>query len=869
LLAGHKAVNLGHQPADIGYHTRPIAAAGRLYTDRIIDVSSGQPGWVVHKFGGTSVADAECFRRVAALLHARQEPRQAVVVSAMGGMTNDLLALLDAAIASADSIATGTEAIRQRYTDTAADLLGDEKQRQALLEKFEQGLSDVTDILNSVALLRSATQRSQDIVAGYGEIWSTRLLAAFLEQEQASDPLQRSVAWQDAREILLVEHSELGPGVLWDRSAELLASQFPQDDKLIVIITGFIATDPEGLQTTLGRNGSDFSASIMGSLLGADSITIWTDVAGVMSADPNRVPEAAVIHELTYNEAMELAYFGAKIIHPQTMSPAVEQAIPIYIKSTFEPDAAGSKVSSVADAGQAIKGITTVENVALINLEGTGMIGVPGTADRLFGALREASISVILISQASSEHSICFCVPGEMAAQTDEVVRSAFAAELEQNQIQQIDIRQHCSIIAVVGDGMAGTPGIASRFLGTLGNAGINVRAIAQGSSERNISAVIDSEVATRALRAAHAGFYLSTETLSVGLVGPGNVGATLLKQMSLQVKHLHDDFNLDYRVRGIATSRRMVLADRAIDLSDWQAQLEKHGEELDWDRFNTHINAEHLPHAAIVDCTASSEVSARYTDWFSQGMHVVTANKKAQSGPLAYYDQLRSSRRDNQTHFLYETSVGAGLPVIHTLRDLVETGDEILAIEGIFSGTLAYLFNVFDGSTAFSAIVREARDNGYTEPDPRDDLSGMDVARKLIILARELGLRLELDDIEIESLVPAELESLSIDEFLAALADHDNDMLKRFEAARDAGQVLRYVGSLDKHGHATVRLVALAQEHSFAHINLTDNIVRFVSGRYSDNPLVVQGPGAGPAVTAAGVFADLLRLARYLGAPG
>jgi len=497
------------------------------------------------------------------------------------------------------------------------------------------------------------------------------------------------------------------------------------------------------------------------------------------------------------------------------------------------------------------------------------MIGVPGTADRLFGALRTSNISVILISQASSEHSICFAVPGNLANQVEEVVRNAFAAEMEQNQIQNVEIRRGCSIIAVVGDGMAGSPGIASRFFGTLGNAGINIRAIAQGSSERNISAVIDSEVATRALRAAHAGFYLSTETVSLGLVGPGNVGATLLAQMATQVANLKEDFNLDFRVRGIATSSKMLLAERRIDLSNWQQAIEKNGEKLDWDRFNAHVNSEHLPHAAIVDCTASEEVSGRYADWFAQGMHVITANKKAQSGPLAYYDELRSSRRKSNTHFLYETSVGAGLPIIQTLRDLIETGDQIVAIEGIFSGTLAYLFNVFDGTVPFSAIVREARDSGYTEPDPRDDLSGMDVARKLIILAREMGLRLELEDIEIDSLVPSELASLSIDDFLAALSEHDNAMLQRFTAARDAGQVLRYVGSLDRDGKATVRLESLPGEHSFAHINLTDNIVRFVSGRYSDNPLVVQGPGAGPAVTAAGVFADLLRLARYLGAPG
>lgn len=831
--------------------------------------NTAKDSWVVHKFGGTSVADAACFRRVAALLHAAPGPRQAVVVSAMGGMTNALLALIAAAEQSDSELGAGIDAIRSRYSATAAELLTAEAERAALLEQFERELLEAADILNAVALVGSATQRSSDVIAGYGEIWSTRLLAAFLEASRSADPQQRNVHWLDARELLIVEHGELGPGVLWERSQTLVDERFPRDPAAIAIITGFIATDPEGLQTTLGRNGSDFSASIMGALLDAASITIWTDVSGVMSADPNRVPEAAEIAELTYSEAMELAYFGAKVIHPQTMSPAVARGIPIFIKNTFRPDDAGSKISATAAQGPAIKGITTVENVALVNIEGTGMIGVPGTADRLFGALRNEGISVILISQASSEHSICFAVPGAMQNRVADVVRRAFASELEQNQIQSVDVRTGCSILAVVGDGMAGTPGIASRFFGTLGNAGINIRAIAQGSSERNISAVIDSEVATRALRAAHAGFYLSTETVSLGIIGPGNVGGTLLDQMAEQVAHLRKTFNLDFRVRGIATSSRMVLAERSIDLGSWRETLAAASEPLDWTRFEAHVHAEHLPHAALVDTTASAAISDRYGAWLERGIHVITANKKAQSGPLDYYTSLRSSRRAGGTHFLYETSVGAGLPVIQTLRDLSETGDEIYSIEGIFSGTLAYLFNVFDGSKAFSAIVSEARDSGYTEPDPRDDLSGMDVARKLIILARELGLKLELSDIEIESLVPETLTHGSVEEFLAALPEYDGAMLERLEQSRSAGQVLRYVGSLDKSGTAAVRLQSLPAEHAFAHINLTDNIVRFVSARYSDNPLVVQGPGAGPAVTAAGVFADLLRLARYLGAPG
>lgn len=824
--------------------------------------------WKVHKFGGTSLADAGCFRQVAEVLRGEPGSRQAVVVSAMGGMTDALLELVNASEQSAEAVQPGLAAIADRYRETVQALLDDGPAPVTVMEAFESELSDAADILQAISLVHSAADRSRDLVAGFGELWSTRLLAAYLEQDRVADPGKREVRWVDARELIVVEPGELGPAVVWEQSRKNCARLFPAGTGEIVIVTGFIATDSAGLQTTLGRNGSDFSASILGALLNASSITIWSDVGGIMSADPGRVPEAAVIAQLSYSEAMELAYFGARVIHPQTMAPAVDRGIPIYIRNTFDPGATGSRVSGSADPAEGIKGITTVDQVALVNLEGTGLIGVPGTADRLFGALRAANISVILISQASSEHSICFAIPASMAKQAEQVVRRAFAAELEQNQVQAIDVQEHCSIIAVVGDGMAGLTGVAARFFGALGNAGINVRAIAQGSSERNISAVIARDDATRALRAAHAGFYLSTETVSVGLVGPGNVGATLLDQMAVQAAHLHQNFNLDFRVRGIATSSRMYLAERMIELGNWRETLNSDSEPLDWNRFVAHVNADHLPHAVMVDCTASDEVAARYVDWFAQGIHVVTPNKKAQSGTLEYYDQIQAARREHNVHFLYEPSVGAALPIVQTLRDLTETGDEVVSIEGILSGTLAYLFNVFDGTRSFSAIVREAHENGYTEPDPRDDLSGIDVARKLIILSRELGLRIELQDIEIENLVPAGLGDVSVDEFLDALAEQDASMLDRWKKSNKAGEVQRYVGRLDKSGAATVRLESLPADHAFAHINLTDNIVRFVSERYSDNPLVVQGPGAGPAVTAAGVFADLLRLARYLGAP-
>lgn len=831
--------------------------------------STNPSGWHVHKFGGTSMGDADCFRRVADILLEEPVARQAVVVSAMSKTTDALLGLVAAAEQSAPDIPARIDAIAARYRSTAHALLKQKRGADEILGTFAADLEDLRDVLRAISLVRQAGDRSRDLIAGYGELWSSRLLAAYLRERAAAFAGARQVHWIDARQLIVIERGEMGPAVQWDESRANAGRLFTPDTFGIAVITGFIASERNGLHTTLGRNGSDFSASIVGALLDAEKITIWTDVDGVMSADPNRVPEAAIINALSYSEAMELAYFGAKVIHPQTMSPAVQRGIPIWIRNTFNPAATGSLIGPESGPSQPIKGITAVDDVALLNIEGAGMIGVPGTADRLFGALREADISVILISQASSEHSICIGVPSAMAARAERVVHRAFAVELKQGLVQSVTVKNPCSVIAVVGDGMAGMPGIAGRFLGTLGNAGINVKAIAQGSSERNISAVIARQDSTRALRAVHSGFYLSAETISIGIVGPGNVGQVLLRQMAAELSRLKSQFNLDLRVRAIASSTRMLLSDRAIDLRTWQEDFGKLSVPLDWAEFTNHVHAEHLPHAVVVDCSASAEVANRYVEWLGGGVHVVTPNKKAPSGPLDFYDQLLEVRRRNNTRFLYETTVGAALPIVGTLRDLRETGDEIRNIEGIFSGTLAYLFNVFDGTKPFSTIVREAREAGYTEPDPRDDLSGMDVARKIIILSREMGMRLEISDVLVESLVPAGLEKGGSEEFLRALPAHDEAMAQRWARATSAKEVLRYVGRLDpRAGTATVRLESLPLRHPFANINLTDNIVRYASARYSENPLVVQGPGAGPAVTAAGVFADILRLATYLGAP-
>lgn len=817
--------------------------------------------WKIHKFGGSSLADAECFRRVADILKNQPKRPLGVVVSAMRGTTDALLALVEGAQRGSTDHDQVLEPLRERYKKAAEELLSPDN-LPPVLEAWEKDAGDLGDLLRAIALVRSADPRSRDVAAGFGELWSARLLAAFLDQDMPGD----RVDWLDARRALTVHQTELGPSVLWDTSLRRTAEALGDSPPDVMVITGFIAEDEQGLQTTLGRNGSDYSAAIFGVLLDADELTIWTDVDGVMSGDPNRVPEAKVIDTLSYNEAMELAYFGAKVIHPQTMGPAVANNIPILIRNTFAPEHPGTRVVAKAGGEDNIKGITAIDGVALVNVEGAGMIGVPGTADRIFGALREADVSVILISQASSEHSICFAVPELLAGTAREVISDAFAEELESGQIHRVDVTPACSILAVVGDGMSGTPGVAGRFLSTLGRAGINVSAIAQGSSERNISAVVRQEDATRALRAVHSGFYLSAKTISIGIIGPGMVGSTLLAQIAEQASRLREQFNLDLRIRAIATSSKMLLADRRIDLTDWQAALADSGEETDLDRLADHIHTDHLPHSVLIDCTASEKVAARYAEWLRRGIHVVTPNKKAFSAGYDYYRELQEAAREGSSHYFYETTVGAALPVIQALRDLRETGDRIDTVEGIFSGTLAYLFNTYDGSRPFSEIVAEARASGYTEPDPRDDLSGMDVARKVIILAREMGDALDVSELEIRSLVPEALQSGSVEDFLRELPKYDEDMQRLLEEAREQGKVLRYVGRLERGGRASVDLVQLDRDHPFANINLTDNVVQFVSERYSANPLVIQGPGAGPAVTAAGIFADLLRLTAYVG---
>lgn len=818
--------------------------------------------WSIHKFGGSSLSDAECFQRVADIIAQHPDTTLGIIVSAMGGMTDKLLRLSALAERDDKGFVAELHQIGERYALAVRKLVsGDDL--VGLLDQWSQDAAEIEAILKDVARLKSAPQRTRDVVAGYGEIWSARLLAALLKK-MLGEP--RGGRWFDARKLITVREGELGPTVLWDRSQSNWQRMIDKNFSGVAVFTGFIAADEEGLQTTLGRNGSDYSAAIVAALSGASCLTIWTDVDGVMSADPNKVPEAQVIDSMSYNEAMELAYFGASVLHPQTLGPVIANAIPVVIRNSFNPEHPGTRITAAAPGSGQIKGITAISDIALVNLEGAGMIGVPGTADRLFSALKQASVSVTLISQASSEHSICIAVPSELAERAKKVITDAFVDELANGQIQRVEVTADQSIVAVVGDDMAGMPGLAARFFGNLGRARINVRAIAQGSSERNISAVVDANDTIRALRAAHSGFYLSSKTISVGLIGPGTVGGTLLDQIHQQTARLLRKFNLDLRVRAIARSKTMHLAERHIDLADWRATSAAAAGELDFEAFEQHVHPDHIPHSVIIDCTASDAVADRYAGWLERGIHIVTPNKKAFSGPMERYQSIQRAAKAGGSHCFYETTVGAALPIIKTLRDLIDTGDEIQVIRGILSGTLAYLFNVYDGTKPFSGIVLEAKQRGFTEPDPRDDLSGTDVARKLTILARELGQKIELGDFPVQNLIPESLRDVPLDEFLGKLADHDDEFASLFNDARSANTKLRYIGTLDAAGSAIVQLEQVPLDNPFSNIDLTDNLVQFVSSRYSANPLVIQGPGAGPAVTAGGVFGDLLKLSNYLG---
>jgi len=810
---------------------------------------------VAHKFGGSSLADSARIRHVAGLLRARDEDVQVAVVSALQGVTDALIALTDTASKRGEWQPLW-ERLRDRHLVVAGELLMDAAPLRGWLS---QQFAQLGEMLHAISVLGGAGREIADAISGLGEVWSAHLMHAHLRARGSDYGLL------DARDVLVVRHEELGVAVDWEQTQALLALWRAGNAQNRLIVTGYVARDANARATVLGRNGSDYSGAIFAALWKAAELHIWTDVDGVLSADPRVEPEAVTLAAMSYEEACELAYFGAKVIHPQTMAPAIARGLPIHIRNTFNAAHPGTRIDAHGDAAGPVKGLTLAHDLALVNVEGTGMIGVPGTAERVFAALRAARVSVVMISQGSSEHSICCVVRAHQAQDAQAALEGAFARELGAGQINGVTLTGDIAVLAAVGDRMAGTPGVAARLFDALARSHVNIRAIAQGASERNISVAIGRADATVALRAAHAAFWLSRQTLSIGLIGPGKVGSALLDQISAAAPRLRREIGLDLRLRAILSTKYLLADERDLG-SNWRDR-DADFTANDIEGFMRHLIAAHLPHTVILDCSGSDAVAEHYPAWLASGIHVITPNKQAGAGPIERYRAIREAAASGGARFRYEATVGAGLPVISTLRDLLDTGDELLGVEGIFSGTLAWLFNKYDGSVPFSALVRQARELGYTEPDPRDDLSGVDVARKLVILAREAGRDLSLAAVSVENLVPESLRAHSAEEFMAKLDQLDAPIAARYAQASARAHVLRYVARLDRDGKASVGLVELPRAHAFANLRLTDNVVLFSTRRYSENPLVVQGPGAGPEVTAAGVFADLLRVAASLGA--
>ena len=805
----------------------------------------------VHKFGGSSVADADGFRRVAAIV-TDLPATSCIVVSAVAGVTNRLVAIA-AAAASRQDWQGDLDDLRYQHRHLAQELLGSKS--GDLHEFIDDRFAALARHLGALSVLGVATELATAPVHGAGELLSSRILHALL-QKQGQD-----AAWLDARKIVVLETGDAGKTVNWD------ASRIGLDGwrhwAKILVAPGFVASDDTGRMVTLGRNGSDYSAAILARLLDAESLSLWGDTDGVQSADPSLVPDAVQIAQLSYDEAFELAYYGARVIHPQTLAPLLANKIPLHIRNVNAPERAGTHVGPDLAAAP-VKGLTAMQNLGLVTLEGSGMVGVTGIDERVFAALRQASVSVVMVSQGSSEHSICCVVQRSDCEPARRALLRAFAWELETGDVNAISVDTDIAVLAAVGDGMVGTPGTAARLLSALAHAGINVRAIAQGASERNISLAVAGGDVQRALRAAHAGFWLSAHTLSIGLIGAGRVGGELLEQLKAARQRLRREAGVDLRIRAVAGSRRMWLG----EAEDAPAALDDSiGEALDLERLVDHVQADHLPHAVLIDCTAADEISAHYPAWLKRGIHIATPNKHAGAGDIGRWKDINQARQ-NGSLWRYEGTVGAGLPVIQTLRDLLDTGDELVSIEAVLSGSMAWLCNSHDGRRPFSELVAEARRQGYTEPDPREDLSGMDVARKLVILAREAGQPLTLQDVQVESLVQPELAAAPLNRLDQALPLLDKPMQQWLDKARQQGGVLRHVARLDKEGRASVGLAILPADHAFAHLRFTDNCVQFSTRRYCNNPLVVQGPGAGPEVTAAGVFADVLRIAGQLGAP-
>ena len=809
----------------------------------------------VIKFGGTSVATSKSLKNVFSIIE-NQKENTIVVVSALGGITD----LLHDFIGSKGNRSVDyLKEIEERHLEIIHGLSKVENQ-SSLLSFLKQQLNELETILEAVSTIDEITKKTISKVLSFGEILSSKIIFELLNQRG------NDISYLDSREIIFTKYHNNNEIIDEEKTGISISNNIELIDSKLIIMPGFIATDSNNEISNLGRGGSDYTASVMANYTNSEALEIWTDVSGVFSANPKIVKNSKAIESLSYKEAMELSFFGAKVIYFPTLQPLIEKSIPAYIKNTFDKDAIGTCISNKGENNEesTIKGISHIEKISLINFEGSGMVGVPGFSKRFFGALSERGINVIMITQASSEFSICVAVKESDANNAKISIDKEFEYEISQRKINECQIENSLSNIAIVGDKMKSKKGVSGKLFSTLGNNNINIRAIAQGASERNISIIIDEKDNTKALNSLHEAFFENNcKNLHLFITGVGNVGSNLIRQISDQKKSLEESLGLKMKVMALSNSKKMLLSDTEIDLTDWKSKLDSSNIKSDNDKFLDFSIKQNLRNSLFIDNTANSDITVNYNKYLKNGIGIVTCNKIACSSELEKYLDLKSLSRTHNAPFLYETNVGAALPIINTLNNLINSGDQITKIEAVLSGTLNYIFNTFNKENSFYEVVKKAVDLGYTEPDPKIDLCGIDVSRKILILARESGKKIEFSDVQNISFLPDEsINTESKEEFLESIKNNNDHFNKMLDKALKNKSRLKYVASLID-GKASVSLKEINEDHPFYNLQGSDNITVFHTDRYKESPLVVKGAGAGGEFTASGVFADIIKASK------
>ena len=813
----------------------------------------------VLKFGGSSVANAENINKVIEIIKCNNNSK-VVVVSALGGITDLLLNCVTLAEAGEENYKTLLRKIEERHMEAVKQLIPIQQQ-SSTLSLVKKACNEMEDICNGIFLLSECSARTKDKIVSYGELLSSQIIAAALNAQQIK------CNWVDARKLIKTNDNFGIAAVNYEETNTNIKLFFTANEADLFIIPGFIASSENNITTTLGRGGSDYTAAIIAAALNASLFEIWTDVSGMMTADPRIVANVKLIPEISYQEAMELSHFGAKVIYPPTIQPVMSKSIPVWIKNTFAPEDAGTIIKNeVVKNHSPIRGISSINNLVLISLEGSGMVGIPGFSKRLFEALANAVINVILITQASSEHSICVGIEDAFCDKAKAAVDKAFEHEINIGQVQPLLLEKHLSIIAIVGDKMKNHTGISGKMFGALGRNGINIRAIAQGSSERNISTVINTVDVKKAINILHEAFFETAyKQVNIFIAGLGNVGQKLLQQLKLQEQFLQHQYRIQLKIVGIANSKKMLFKEEGIDVALYSTELQN-SLAMNIEEFSLLIQNKNLRNSVFVDVTANEEIANIYKGLLQKSVSVVACNKVAASSAYSNYKLLKDTATEFNSLYLFETNVGAGLPIIGTLNDLLRSGDKIKKIEAVLSGTLNFVFNNYNGEKTFASVVKQAQEEGYTEPDPRLDLSGTDVMRKIMILAREAGEAIEMSDIQNNSFMPESCMTGTVETFYAAMEKEEAHFKKIFEAAKTAGKKLKFVAAYlaeNTTQKAKVGLQQVDDKSDFYHLYGKDNAVMFFTERYPEQPLVIKGAGAGAAVTASGVFADIIRAAR------